>query len=104
MAPIRLYYRSGPLIGGSQEWVARAIRLRRMTGDVGVSPTVKFPLLLARACLRNPLSPAWERARVRGLAVNCKSAECIRSYRFVKTSPSRRSCPIEGEKGPWARL
>ena len=37
-----------PLIGESQERVARAIRLRRMTGDVGVSPTIKFPLLLAR--------------------------------------------------------
>ena len=32
---MRLYYRRGPLIGGSQERVARAIRLRRMTGDVG---------------------------------------------------------------------
>ena len=46
---MRHYYRLGPLIGESQERVASAIRLRRMTGDVGVSPTIKFPLLLARS-------------------------------------------------------
>ena len=45
IAPIRLYYRREPLIGESQEWVARA---KPLTGDVGVSPTIKFPLLLAR--------------------------------------------------------
>ena len=45
---MRLYCRRGPLIGKSQERVARAFRLRRMTGDLGVSPTIKFPLLLAR--------------------------------------------------------
>ncbi len=47
-APMRVYHRRGRLIGESQERVARAIRLRRMPGDVGVSPTTKIPLLLAR--------------------------------------------------------
>ena len=45
-----VYHRRGRLIGESQERVARAIRLRRMPGDVGVSPTTKIPLLLARGC------------------------------------------------------
>ena len=45
IAPMRLYYLLGPLIGKSQERVARA---KPLTGDVGVSPTIKFPLLLAR--------------------------------------------------------
>ncbi len=44
---MRVYHRRGRLIGESQERVARAIRLRRMPGDVGVSPTTKIPLLLA---------------------------------------------------------
>ena len=44
----RLYYRRGRLIGESQEGVAGAIRHGRMTGDAGVSPTIQFPLLLAR--------------------------------------------------------
>ena len=48
IAPLRLYYRRGSLIDESRERVASAIRLGRMTGDVGVSPTIKFPLLLAR--------------------------------------------------------
>ena len=43
--PTRLYYRRGRLIGESQEWVARA---KPLTGDVRVSPTIQFPLLLAR--------------------------------------------------------
>ena len=51
---MRLYIRRGSLIAESQERVARAIRLRRMTGDMGVSPTIKFPLLLARGCLISP--------------------------------------------------
>ena len=38
---MRVYHRR--LIGESQERVARAIRLRRMPGDVGVSPTTKIP-------------------------------------------------------------
>ena len=42
---MRVYHRRGCLIGESQERVARAIRLRRMPGDVGVSPTTKIPLL-----------------------------------------------------------
>ena len=45
---MRLYYRRGPLIGETQERVARA---KPLTGDVGVSPTIKFPLLLARVRL-----------------------------------------------------
>ena len=45
---MRVYHRRGRLIGKSQERVARAIRLRRMPGDVGVPPTTKIPLLLAR--------------------------------------------------------
>ena len=48
---MRVYRRRGRLIGESQERVARAIRLRRMPGDVGVSPTTKIPLLLARVRL-----------------------------------------------------
>ena len=40
---MRVYHRRGRLIGESQERVARAIRLRRMPGDVGVSPTRKIP-------------------------------------------------------------
>ena len=40
---MRVYHRRGRLIGESQERVARAIRLRRMPGDVGVSPTTKAP-------------------------------------------------------------
>ena len=36
------------MIGESQERVARAIRLRRMPGDVGVFPTTKIPVLLPR--------------------------------------------------------
>ena len=48
IAPTSVYHRRGRLIGESQERVARAIRLRRMPGDVGVSPTTKIPLLLAR--------------------------------------------------------
>ena len=32
---MRVYHRRGRLIGESQERVARAIRLRRMPGDVG---------------------------------------------------------------------
>ena len=32
---MRVYHRRGGLIGESQERVARAIRLRRMPGDVG---------------------------------------------------------------------
>ena len=40
---MRVYHRRGHLIGESQERVARAIRLRRMPGDVGVSPTTKSP-------------------------------------------------------------
>ena len=51
---MRVYHRRGRLIGESQERVARAIRLRRMPGDVGVSPTTKAPLLLARGCLTSP--------------------------------------------------
>ena len=47
-------YRRGPVIGEIEERVARAVRLRRMTGDVGVSPTIQFPLLLARGCLTSP--------------------------------------------------
>ena len=39
---MRVYHRRGRLIGESQERVARAIRLRRMPGDVGVSPTSPF--------------------------------------------------------------
>ena len=39
---MRVYHRRGCLIGESQERVARAIRLRRMPGDVGVSPTSPF--------------------------------------------------------------
>ena len=46
---MRVYQRRGCLIGESQERVARAIRLRRMPGDEGVSPTTKIPLLLARS-------------------------------------------------------
>ncbi len=45
---MRVYQRRGRLIGENQERVSRAIRLRRMPGDVGVSPTTKIPLLLAR--------------------------------------------------------
>ena len=45
---MRVYHRRGRLIGESQERVARAIRLRRMPWDVGVSPHKKDPLLLAR--------------------------------------------------------
>ena len=48
---MRVYQRRGRLIGESQERVARAIRLGRMPGDVGVSPTTKIPLLLARVRL-----------------------------------------------------
>ncbi len=48
IAPMRIYHRRGRLIGESQERVARAIRLRRMPGDVGVFPTTKIPLLLAK--------------------------------------------------------
>ena len=48
IAPTRVYHRLGRLIGESQERVARASSL---PGDVGVSPTTKFPLLLARGCL-----------------------------------------------------
>ena len=48
---MRVYHRRGCLIGESQERVARAIRLRRMPGDVWVSPTTKNPLLLARVRL-----------------------------------------------------
>ncbi len=51
---MRVYQRRGCLIGESQERVARAIRLRRMPGDEGVSPTTKIPLLLARGCLTSP--------------------------------------------------
>ena len=51
IAPMRVYHRRGRLIGESQKRVARAIRLRRMPGDVGVSPTTKIPLLLARVRL-----------------------------------------------------
>ena len=40
---MRLYNRRGSVIGESQEWVARAIRLRRMTGDVGGVPHNKVP-------------------------------------------------------------
>ena len=39
---MRVYHSRGRLIGESQERVARAIRLRRMPGDVGVSPTSPF--------------------------------------------------------------
>ena len=42
---MRLYIRRGSLIAESQERVARA---KPLTGDMGVSPTIKFPLLLAR--------------------------------------------------------
>ncbi len=45
---MRLYIRRGSLIAESQERVARA---KPLTGDVGVSPTIKFPLLLARVRL-----------------------------------------------------
>ena len=45
IAPMRVYHRRGRLIGESQERVARA---KSLTGDVGVSPTTKIPLLLAR--------------------------------------------------------
>ena len=38
IAPMRVNHRRGHLIGESQERVARAIRLRRMPGDVGVCP------------------------------------------------------------------
>ena len=48
---MRVFHRRGRLIGESRERVARAIRLRRMPGDVGVSPTTKIPLLLARVRL-----------------------------------------------------
>ena len=48
IAPMRVCHRRGRLIGENQERVPRAIRLRRMPGDVGVSPTTKIPLLLAR--------------------------------------------------------
>ena len=44
---MRLYIRRGSLIAESQERVARA---KPLTGDMGVSPTIKFPLLLARGC------------------------------------------------------
>ena len=47
-APMRVSHRQGRLIGESQERVARALPL---TGDVGVSPTTKIPLLLARVRL-----------------------------------------------------
>ncbi len=45
IAPMRVYHRRGCLIGESQERVARA---KPLPGDVGVSPTTKNPLLLAR--------------------------------------------------------
>ena len=44
IAPMRVHPRRGCLIGESQERVARA---KPLTGDVGVSPTTKIPLLLA---------------------------------------------------------
>ena len=37
---MRLYIRRGSLITESQERVARA---KPLTGDMGVSPTIKFP-------------------------------------------------------------
>ena len=43
-----VYHRRGRLIGESQERVARA---KSLPGDVGVSPTTKIPLLLARVRL-----------------------------------------------------
>ena len=47
---MRLYIRRGSLIAESQERVARA---KSLTGDMGVSPTIKFPLLLARGSSHN---------------------------------------------------
>ena len=74
----------------------------------GCPPTIQFPLLLARslshkspppsgACLRSPLSPAWERVRVRGLPVNRKNPEFIRLYLLLERSHPPRFSPIEGE-------
>ncbi len=48
IAPMSVYLRRGGLIGDGQKRVARA---KPLTGDVGVSPTTKFPLLLARVRL-----------------------------------------------------
>ena len=45
IAPMRIYHRRGRLIGEGQERVARA---SPSPGDVGVSPTTKTPLVLAR--------------------------------------------------------
>ncbi len=45
IAPMSVYLRRGGLIDDGQKRVARA---KPLTGDVGVSPTTKFPLLLAR--------------------------------------------------------
>ena len=44
-APMIVCHRRGRLIGENQERVARA---KSLPGDVGVSPTTKIPLLLAR--------------------------------------------------------
>ena len=54
IAIFRVCRRRGLSIREGQQRVARAIRLRRMPGDVGVSPTKTFPLLLARGCLTSP--------------------------------------------------
>ena len=51
IAPMSVYLRRGGLIGDGQKRVARA---KPLTGDVGVSPTTKIPLLLARGCLTSP--------------------------------------------------
>ena len=57
---MRVYHRRGRLIEESQERVARAIRLRRMPGDVGVYLTTEIPLLLARG-MRSTSSCIWHR-------------------------------------------
>ena len=48
IASLKVHLRRGGLSAKGQKRVARAIRLWRMTGDVGVSPTTEFPLLLAK--------------------------------------------------------
>ena len=60
------------------------------------------PRTLRESRLRSPLSPAWERARVRGIAVNRKNAGCI-PLRMCYLSPrsySGRDCDTHSAKHP----
>ena len=93
---MRVYHRRGCPIGKGQKRVARAIRLRRMPGDVGVSPTTKFPLLLARRSSQKSLD--WVHARQgRPILAFCEA----KREEIRQITPSCERKPASTNRRPW---